>query len=112
MPMKRLTGAAAVWFVGVCAGTNESRRGNPSVTPTPRRKVRRGMYFFEMNICLNSLLSDFLPFRNFFRFDSHLKRSAFNHSHRNRGKLIMILVRFPHNPADYGHILIFHAAAD
>src|ERR1700741_3002753 len=51
MPTKRRTGAAAVIRVGVSAGSIDSRRGRASVTPAPRRNVRRAMCFFETNIC-------------------------------------------------------------
>ena len=42
MPTKRFTGAAAVSRDGVSAGTIESSNGSASVTPAPRRNVRRG----------------------------------------------------------------------
>jgi coenzyme F420-reducing hydrogenase gamma subunit len=47
---KRRTGAAAVSRVGVIAGSIDSSSGSASVTPAPRRKVRRGMCFFWMNM--------------------------------------------------------------
>ena len=50
MPTKRRTGAAAVSRVGVSAGTIDSSSGSASVTPAPRRNVRRGMCFLAMNI--------------------------------------------------------------
>ena len=37
---------------GVCAGTIESSRGSASVTPIPRKNVRRGKCFLVMNIIL------------------------------------------------------------
>ena len=43
-------GAAAVRRSGVSAGTIDSSSGKASVTPAPRRNVRRGMCFFVMNI--------------------------------------------------------------
>ena len=46
MPTKRRTGAAAVSRGGVSAGTIDSSSGSASVTPAPRRNVRRGMCFF------------------------------------------------------------------
>src|ERR1700677_3989779 len=44
--------AAAVFFSKVCAGSIASSNGNASVTPNPRKKVRRGRCVFEMNILL------------------------------------------------------------
>src|SRR5688572_16269940 len=49
MAPKRFWGLAAVFAVAVEAGTMESSSGNPSVTPMPRRKVRRGSDFLVMN---------------------------------------------------------------
>src|SRR4029077_20159159 len=46
MPTTRGMGAAAVSRVGVSAGTIDSSSGRASVTPAPRRKVRRGMCRF------------------------------------------------------------------
>jgi hypothetical protein len=62
MPQKRLFGSAAVLTSGVPAGIIESRSGSASVTPMPRRKVRRGRYFFVMKditfrpLCLGACL--------------------------------------------------------
>ncbi len=42
--------AAAVFFSKVCAGSIASSKGNASVTPIPRKNVRRGRCFFVMNI--------------------------------------------------------------
>ncbi len=50
MPTKRFTGAAAVSRSGVSAGTIDSSSGSARVTPAPRRNVRRGRCFFEMNM--------------------------------------------------------------
>ena len=53
MPTNRRTGAAAVSRSGVSAGTIDSSSGSASVTPAPRRNVRRGMCFLATNIvCL------------------------------------------------------------
>src|SRR5678816_34158 len=54
MPQKRLFGSAAVLTSGVLAGIIESSSGNASVTPMPRRKVRRGRCFFVMNDIIRS----------------------------------------------------------
>ena len=50
MPQKRLFGSAAVLTSGVPAGIIESSSGSASVTPMPRRNVRRGRCFFVMNM--------------------------------------------------------------
>ncbi len=49
MPQKRLFGSAAVLTSRVPAGIIESSSGSASVTPIPRRNVRRGKCFFVMN---------------------------------------------------------------
>src|SRR5437879_1822564 len=46
----RGTAAAAVFEVADSAGTMASSRGKASVTPAPRRKVRRGRHRFVINI--------------------------------------------------------------
>ena len=48
--MNRGFGVAAVCASSVAAGTMASRSGRASVTPVPRRKVRREMCFFAMNM--------------------------------------------------------------
>src|ERR1051326_1004106 len=48
MPQNRLFGVAAVLAKGVCAGSIESSSGSATVTPAPRRNVRRERCFFEM----------------------------------------------------------------
>jgi len=50
MAQRRVRGAAAVFFKGVCAGTIDSMNGNAIATPIPRRTVRRDMNFFVINI--------------------------------------------------------------
>jgi len=57
MPTNRFGGAAAVSRSGRSAGTIDSSSGSASVTPAPRRNVRRGMCFFVMNMTLCSLKS-------------------------------------------------------
>src|SRR6185503_19024935 len=42
-------GLAAVWARAVQAGIIASRSGRPTVTPAPRRNVRRERCFFVMN---------------------------------------------------------------
>src|SRR5262245_44192641 len=50
MQPSRVLGMAAVFFRGVCAGTIDSRNGNATVTPAPRKNVRRERCFLVMNI--------------------------------------------------------------
>ena len=50
MPVNRVTGLAAVFARGVCAGNIASSSGNASVTPAPRKNARRAICFLEMNI--------------------------------------------------------------
>ena len=54
MPQKRLFGSAAVLTSGVPAGIIESSSGSASVTPMPRRNVRRGRCFFVMKDMIRS----------------------------------------------------------
>ena len=50
-----LVGFAAVWLIAVSAGTIASSRGSASVTPMPRRNVRRGSAIFVMIMTVVSL---------------------------------------------------------
>src|SRR6267142_4321843 len=50
MHPSRLFGLAAVLLSGVCAGTIDSSSGNATVTPAPRRNVRRERCFLVMNM--------------------------------------------------------------
>ena len=45
-----------------CAGSMESSSGSASVTPTPRRKVRRGRCFFVMNMIFPKTLKEVTNF--------------------------------------------------
>jgi hypothetical protein len=48
MPQNRLFGSAAVFTMAVPAGIIESSSGSASVTPIPRRNVRRGRQVLVM----------------------------------------------------------------
>src|SRR5438034_11094578 len=50
MQPSRVFGLAAVLLSGVCAGTIDSRNGSATVTPAPRRNVRRERCFLVTNI--------------------------------------------------------------
>ena len=87
MPTNRRTGAAAVSRVGVSAGTIDSSSGSASVTPAPRRNVRRGMCFLAMNIespsrspkCRSAIVP---PLDR--RFHPHLELRAAHHAEHDR----------------------------
>ena len=50
MHPRRVFGVAAVCASAVPAGTIDSSSGSASVTPAPRRNVRRERCFFVMNV--------------------------------------------------------------
>src|SRR5207245_373942 len=43
---------ASAFAEGTMAGNMDSRSGSANVTPAPRKKVRRGICFFSMNIAI------------------------------------------------------------
>src|SRR5678815_5608336 len=63
MPQNRLFGVAAVLAKGVCAGSIASSNGSATVTPAPRRNVRRERCFFEMKFIVPVSLWTPLLFR-------------------------------------------------
>src|SRR5262245_60757853 len=109
MPRNRLTdpGAAAVLLSGVCAGSMDSRKGRASVTPAPRRNVRRGMNFFVMSIAAPLV-------RGVVRRLLHprLEGSALNDSHHQRRKLVVALLTVLNDRADHGHVVVLDPASD
>src|SRR5687768_3279106 len=56
-PTNRGFGLAAVWASAVRAGTIASRNGSAITAPAPRRIVRRGMCFLEINMVTPSPLT-------------------------------------------------------
>src|SRR5262245_12638886 len=52
IPVNRSFGFASALPRFDCAGNIDSSSGKARVTPAPRRKVRRGMCFFEINMTL------------------------------------------------------------
>src|SRR5215831_10385472 len=56
MKPRRGNGAAAVFTVGVRAGTIASSSGRARVTPAPRRNVRRGSAFLVMIMRRSSVI--------------------------------------------------------
>src|SRR5262245_38606526 len=67
--------AACALASGTKAGNMESNNGSASVTPAPRRKVRRGMCFLVMNIDSSSGDNHVRQVLRL-RFPIHLKRHA------------------------------------
>src|SRR5258708_8481409 len=104
MPTKRFTGAAAVRRRGVSAGSIDSSSGSASVTPAPRRNVRRGMYFLVANMS-DSLMAD--PRR----LDPHLKRSASDDAQHDRREAGVLFGRVLHDRANDRHVVVLDAAA-
>src|SRR5215470_12640824 len=100
MPTKRFTGEAAVSLTGVSAGTIASSSGSASVTPAPRRNVRRGMCFFAMNM---SVLH---------RPGTHLELRALHDAEHDRRKPVVVRGRVTHDRAQRGHVDVFDAAPD
>src|SRR6266446_4252997 len=118
MNPQRAIGLAAVFASGVWAGTMDSRNGNATATPAPRRKVRRDKCFFVMNIGAASLiivsscyLISFL-FRVFRLFHLHLERSAFDDSENERRKLIVSAGGISKDRADNRHVVILDSTAE
>src|SRR5262252_8596363 len=99
MPTKRFTGAAAVSRSGVNAGTIDSSSGSASVTPAPRRNVRRGMCFLAMNI---SVLH---------RLRTHSKLGTLHDAEHDCRKPVAVLRCVPHDSAQRGHVHVLDAAA-
>ncbi len=108
MPQNRLLDTAAVLPSGVCAGIIESSSGNASVTPMPRKNVRRGKCLLG-NECHCASQSAFRSVVcccvNRF-FHSHLKRRALHNSQHQLGEPVAIAGRILHNRAHHGHVVI------
>src|SRR5689334_15982033 len=76
-----------------------SNSGKPSVTPTPRRNVRRGMCFLERYIVCRPPLT------------LHLKRRALDDANYQRRKPVVVRRRAPDNGAHHRHIVVLDASA-
>src|SRR5512138_1582468 len=109
MPTKRLTGAAADNRIGWSAGTIASSSGKASVTPAPRRNVRRGMCFFGRNIS-NSQLSYVLirTGRLLVRLHPHLELITRDDCLHDGGEPIVILGDLLRDRTDRRHVRVFH----
>src|SRR5262245_13538521 len=114
IPTKRRAGAAAVNRSGVNAGTIDSSSGNASVTPAPRKNVRRGMCFFVTTISAASTLVTRLlvdAYRAFVAFYSHLELSALDDSQHNARKVVVLLGDLFHDGPDSWHVVVFDSPA-
>src|SRR5260221_12938734 len=107
---KRFTGLAAVPASAESAGTMLSRNGSASVAPMPRRTVRRGIAFLEMNIHRS------LFFRHAQRLaalsGAHAERRAADDAADDGRRPIVTLRGFPRNFPDRRLIVVFEAAAN
>src|SRR6185369_10720506 len=79
----RGVGFAAVRDIADSAGTIASSSGSPTVTPTPRRKVRRGNAILVMNIVISSIRCS----RS--RRTTHLERNAPHQAEHDGGKPVI-----------------------
>src|SRR5207248_10623272 len=123
MPTKRRTGAAAVRRSGVTAGTIDSSNGSASVTPAPRRNVRRGMCFFVMNMVRAPpeirrtrkgppYMCRLISSRAFVRcFHSHLELRALDDAQHDGREPVVVPGHILHDRADDRHVGVFDAAA-
>src|SRR5688500_8808156 len=115
MPTKRFTGAAAVRRSGVSAGTIDSSSGNASVTPAPRRNVRRAMCFLATNIS-GSLTAHYEPQRPshsaanligrdrpIVRLHPHLKLRTLHDAHDHRREPVVLAGGVADEGSNDGH---------
>src|ERR1700687_4038130 len=129
MKPRRLTGRAAVLAATENAGTIASSNGRGSVTPTPRRKVRRGSAILEINInrllmrhsetgdrSVCGLLSGHLGVRR--RLDlrtarrSHLKRRALDHTEDQRLESVTVGRAVTDDLSQRRRIIVLQAPAE
>ena len=91
---------------GVCAGTMESSSGKATVTPTPRRNVRRGKMFFRDESHGSSSCGSGLGLLH-----SHLKWIALHNALDERRKTIVVLGGIPGDGANRRHVVVLERAA-
>src|SRR5205814_10138024 len=103
MPQKRLFGAAAVCASAVAAGIIESSSGSASVTPMPRRNVRRGTARFVMNVICASFRRSIVHAR-FHIVDSPLEWHAIDDAEDEIGKPIFLRRSAVHDYPDRRHV--------
>src|SRR5262249_27579167 len=120
-PMKRRAGAAAVSRAGVRAGTIDSSSGSASVTPAPRRKVRRGMCLFVRYIVmlLAGSAADPAPVTpprgaggRLRGFPPHLKPRASDDADHDGQKPVVLLRSAARDRANRRHVRILEPAAE
>src|SRR5205814_8468522 len=104
MPTKRgILGVAAALAKGARAGIIDSRNGNASVTPAPRKTARREMCFCVMNIFYApSILKILLRASNVhgsFCLPVHLEGVAHDDAHHPRRNMIAVPAGFAYNRA-------------
>src|SRR5438552_12765776 len=99
MPQKRLFGDAAVCASAVPAGIIESSSGSASVTPMPRRNVRRGNARLVMNVICASFRRSTVHGR-FHIVDSPLEWNAVDDTEYEIGKSIFLRCGAVHDCAD------------
>src|SRR5258706_14847054 len=129
MHVSRLFGFAAVLLNGVCAGTIDSKNGNATVTPAPRRNVRRERCFFVINmVTLLELSNNHRDTKALRRVRTsvplclcgyypcllhlHLKRRALHDPYYERRKTIIIARGVANYRPDHRHVVIMYCAAD
>src|SRR5947208_9115587 len=98
MPTNRGTfTVASALAAGTRAGNIESNNGSASVTPAPRKKVRRGICFLLMSTVRLSL-----------RLTIHLKRGALDNFEHHCRKAIIVHGSFAYDRANYRHIVVLY----
>src|ERR1700735_3119043 len=96
MPQNLVFETAAVFASGVWAGTMESSKGRASVTPIPRKNVRRGKCFLVMNIVSRlSICFSSAGLGGSRLFRSHLKRRALHDSQHQRREAVTVARGIP-----------------
>src|SRR5439155_20069138 len=119
------TGRSAIALApSEAAGTIASRKGRPSVTPTPRRNVRRGKEILLMttgpllsgasdtgarraSLCGSDLVRFLLLLTV-----SHLKRHARHNPHYERRETKIVIPGPAHDGANDGHVLLGQPTAE
>src|SRR6185503_168541 len=122
MHPRRVFGEAADCANAVAAGTIESRSGSASVTPAPRRNVRRERCFLVMNMAIvpcnakckiqnannPALLSAFCIFHLALLSSFHLKRDALHDPGDERREAVVLTSRVANDGAHGGHVEVVH----
>src|SRR5262245_4791552 len=107
MPTNRFTGAAAVSRDGVNAGSIESSNGTASVTPAPRRNVRRGMCFLATNIVISTSVRAY----NVSALYPHLELRTLHDRQDDGRESVVVLRDVACNRPNRRHVGVLHAAS-